>query len=354
MGQEVSTISKDSSSLTPQDDATKQEVTVTTATTADSTNDASNGTSNATTNNKKTNKELTVKTQISSANNEYSFDQVFKTKDGTQSPDDSSLSSEESTILSPSASHSTATPLKSFQTIFTLPNCELMERLESTTLTKESILQAHNIIAQYNLSDETWYHNVNDSKEDSQTAIAIYLLQNSNLKNLRFKLVPSKLKEDAFWYSIFFLCMTSQEQYQLVHTSDGECSEKSSKELYKLVKCQSQDIVKLQQKIQELQLELKEALEHPQRVVTQPMVENVPEKERKTHTGTWIMEKESIEFLQLDEEIKKKLRDGKQKRLQDVHEQMKFILDSDDVKDSRGKWDGCGCDSYGGECGAEC
>ena len=350
----MSTISKDSSSLTPQDDATKQEVTVTTAITADGTNDASNGTSNATTNNKETNKELTVKTQISSANNEYTFDQVFKSKDGTQSPDDdSSLSSEESTILSPSASHSTATPLKSFQTIFTLPNCELMERLESTTLTKESILQAHNIIAQYNLSDETWYHNVNDSKEDSQTAIAIYLLQNSNLKNLRFKLVPSKLKEDAFWYSIFFLCMTSQEQYQLVHTSDT-CSEKSSKELYKLVKCQSQDIVKLQQKIEDLKMELKDALEHQPRVVTQPIVENVPEKERKTHIGTWIMEKESIEFLQLDEEIKKKLRDGKQKRLQDVHEQMKFILDSDDVKDSRGKWDGCGCDSYGGECGAEC
>ena len=67
------------------------------------------------------------------------------------------------------------------------------------------------------------------------------------------------------------------------------------------------------------------------------------------------MEKESIEFLSLDEEIKKKLRDGKQKRLQDVHEQMKFILDSDEIQDSRGKWDCCGCETYGGTCGgAEC
>ena len=55
MGQEVSTVSKESS-LTPQDDATK-EVTVTT----NDTHDASNG--NSTANNKETNKELTVKTQ---------------------------------------------------------------------------------------------------------------------------------------------------------------------------------------------------------------------------------------------------------------------------------------------------
>ena len=72
MGQEVSTISKESS-WTPQDkNATKEqeEVTVTT----DDTNDASNGNSSSS-NNKDRSKDLTV---ISSANNEYTFDQVFK------------------------------------------------------------------------------------------------------------------------------------------------------------------------------------------------------------------------------------------------------------------------------------
>ena len=62
------------------------------------------------------------------------------------------------------------------------------------------------------------------------------------------------------------------------------------------------------------------------------------------------MEKESQEFLALDEEIKSKLRDGKEQRLRDVKEQMKFIIDSDDVKDTRGKWDCCGSRDYTSPC----
>eukprot|EP00553_Chaetoceros_curvisetus_P010698 CAMPEP_0204619978 /NCGR_PEP_ID=MMETSP0717-20131115/6158_1 /ASSEMBLY_ACC=CAM_ASM_000666 /TAXON_ID=230516 /ORGANISM="Chaetoceros curvisetus" /LENGTH=182 /DNA_ID=CAMNT_0051634061 /DNA_START=120 /DNA_END=668 /DNA_ORIENTATION=+ len=62
--------------------------------------------------------------------------------------------------------------------------------------------------------------------------------------------------------------------------------------------------------------------------------------------GKWVMEKESTEFLSLDEEIKSKLREAKKKRLEEVHEQMKFILDTDDMKDSRGQWSCCGNDNY--------
>ena len=50
---------------------------------------------------------------------------------------------------------------------------------------------------------------------------------------------------------------------------------------------------------------------------------------------------DKLEALKIErthyEELKQKLRDGKQKRLQEVRKEMKFILDSDDVKDSNGK-----------------
>jgi hypothetical protein len=68
------------------------------------------------------------------------------------------------------------------------------------------------------------------------------------------------------------------------------------------------------------------------------------------HAGKWSMSAESNEFISLDEEIKQKLRHGKQKRLHDVLEQMKFIMDSDDVKDSQGKWECCGQTVYDSPC----
>ena len=62
------------------------------------------------------------------------------------------------------------------------------------------------------------------------------------------------------------------------------------------------------------------------------------------------MDKESIDFIALDEEIESKMRDAKQKRLQDLQEQMKFIVGNDEVQYSRGKWDCCGSESYLSEC----
>ncbi len=64
------------------------------------------------------------------------------------------------------------------------------------------------------------------------------------------------------------------------------------------------------------------------------------------HKGTWEMHRDCKDFLELDDHLKDNLRKEKQKRLDEVRSQMKFILDTDDIKDSYGKWSCCGEEEY--------
>lgn len=64
------------------------------------------------------------------------------------------------------------------------------------------------------------------------------------------------------------------------------------------------------------------------------------------HKGTWEIHRDCVDFLGLDEHLKENLRKEKKKRLEEVRSQMKFILDTDDIKDSYGKWSCCGEEEY--------
>jgi hypothetical protein len=68
------------------------------------------------------------------------------------------------------------------------------------------------------------------------------------------------------------------------------------------------------------------------------------------HSGTWEMHQDCKEFLKLDDHLKENLRKEKEKRLKEVLDQMKFILDTDDIKDSYGKWTCCGKEEYNADC----
>jgi hypothetical protein len=50
--------------------------------------------------------------------------------------------------------------------------------------------------------------------------------------------------------------------------------------------------------------------------------------------------------LELDDHLKHTWRKEKKKRLDEVRSQMKFILDTDNIKDSYGKWSCCGKEEY--------
>ena len=72
-----------------------------------------------------------------------------------------------------------------------------------------------------------------------------------------------------------------------------------------------------------------------------------PLSSANAHKGQWVMDRDSQDFLALDEELKANLRGEKAKRLRDVREQMRFILDTDDVACSNGEWSCCKKKEYG-------
>jgi hypothetical protein len=76
------------------------------------------------------------------------------------------------------------------------------------------------------------------------------------------------------------------------------------------------------------------------------------EEKQQQHIGQWEMSKDSLEFLAFPSEAKGALRTEKQKRLARVNEEMAFILDSDDPKDSRGEWSCCHKANYNDVCGS--
>ena len=68
------------------------------------------------------------------------------------------------------------------------------------------------------------------------------------------------------------------------------------------------------------------------------------------HKGEWEVHPDCKEFMKLEDHLKDNLRNEKQKRLNEVRSQMKFILDTDDIEDSYGKWTCCGQEEYKAEC----
>ena len=97
-----------------------------------------------------------------------------------------------------------------------------------------------------------------------------------------------------------------------------------------------------QQQQQQQQQQQEEQSEHQ---------EEEQQQQRQQHTGTWEISKDSLEFLAFPPEAKEALRTEKRKRLERVHQEMAFILDSDDPKDCHGEWSCCHRTNYDDECG---
>ena len=74
---------------------------------------------------------------------------------------------------------------------------------------------------------------------------------------------------------------------------------------------------------------------------------------QRPHKGQWEMHPDCKEFLKLDDHLKENLRKEKEKRMMEVMSQMKFILDTEDLKDTYGKWSCCGKEEYEAEGCAE-
>jgi hypothetical protein len=218
-----------------------------------------------------------------------------------------------------------------------------------------------------------------EEQDSIETALAKRLLEVSKpLSQIRFKLVPSKMKENLFWKAVFGILEESaislegkaqlfQEDGELaikkpVENGETKANRPKDSSRSKLHRSQTATVTVVE--------ELKIILEHREREITVLMqklekankeIHRLSNISRSTpalppaatgpqHKGEWIMEKDSLDFLEYPEELKENMRNEKKKRLEEVHNQMRFILDSDDIEDTFGEWSCCKSKSYNSVC----
>ncbi|KAG7337493.1 hypothetical protein IV203_030589 [Nitzschia inconspicua] len=281
--------------------------------------------------------------------------------------------------------------------------------------------------------------NTGSYEDDDLTALCFRILRiSSTMAKLRFRLVPTKLKEHQFWQALwtilyetvkqtsiqleesetqtnfpllpppstpktnndqpvsrFFLSSpfaimssngTGRSNDRMEPTNDNNDTNEIDREFAEFQKQRAEEtIFKLRRTIEKQEWKLQEMQQEIHRLQQQqqltrgsspvavaaavppsspsqdilPVTKGVssPSKNRSTtttslthHKGNWIMDQDSKDFLEYPVELKENLRMEKRKRLQEVKQQMKFILDSDQVEDTNGHWDCCGQSSYTGQC----
>ena len=272
-----------------------------------------------------------------------------------------------------------------FARVRNLKNKELKALCEMIT-EDEVKLFANTLNASINVSG--FYTEEQDSIE---TELAKRLLTVSKpLAILRFKLVPSKLKENLFWKAVFGILEESTvtlEAEKQIMTDKEESpgnkspSKKSNGQHRSLVS--KARIHRSQTTTVTVVEELKNILEHREREITilmqkldnankeinrlssSRMIRTTEPKKNgssgvstavsatdapRAHKGEWIMEKDSLDFLEYPEELKQNMRAEKKKRLEEVRNQMRFILDSDEICDSNGRWSCCENTIYSSSC----
>ena len=89
-------------------------------------------------------------------------------------------------------------------------------------------------------------------------------------------------------------------------------------------------------------------MEEEQPPAAAPTIKKIIDDPKQLHkpNGKWIMDQDSIEFLNYPDELKTNMRNEKLKRLNTVREEMKFILDTDNIEDSNGHWSCCNSTTY--------
>lgn len=251
--------------------------------------------------------------------------------------------------------------------IFDLNDSQFQCLWHEYPLTVEQVTQAARSIPKKSQAERSLTGLYSQEEESREAALAVRLCPLlPELATLRFRLVPSRLKEDRFWEATFILLKERLVEYNAARqyedepdtlveenvngdhneTNEASNNQDSSKppvnsnankkgpsgDLARLLKTKNARIAHLEQQVKELQ----DALA----AVNGGDSNN--KKIRKKHKGPWKMEKDSQEFLGYPDEVKESLRKEKQRRLQQVKDEMKFILDSDDVQHTNGEWECCG------------
>mmetsp|Transcript_12854 Transcript_12854/g.24413 ORF Transcript_12854/g.24413 Transcript_12854/m.24413 type:complete len:345 (-) Transcript_12854:98-1132(-) len=311
-------------------------------------------------------------------------------------------------------SHGKRTPQSPLQLlavdIFSLNSQGLKTLLHHRPLTAHEIQQyarAESPIRSKEKAEASGLHFYSQSKDkessscSSEMDLAIRLCQIPHVSQLRFQLVPSRLKEDVFWQATFsclkerLVDYNAKQQYgladddnekndlsptlleqhggtttpdevdhekELVHaTTAVENHHHELRQLRKQVQSQNAELVALRQQIKELKQQQQTCkngihngvvttthhASHPHHGQPHyPHNKSHAPRHTTTHKGQWKMDADSQEFLQFPADVKESLRKEKQRRLAQVQQEMKFILDGDELHHTHGHWDCCGNTSY--------
>lgn len=211
----------------------------------------------------------------------------------------------------------------------------------------------------FKMDDETEDNNhrpTEERRDDPTTALAHQLLRVlRDLSAIRFRLVPSRLKEHLFWEVTFELLEDRLSQHdeeedngprRLTRKGQRNTSSKTDDELREILAQKNEKIDLLTRRVQELQLALENEREKKKKQKQSTSCASPATSAACCQGGKWVLSRESQEFLAYPDEIKENLRREKRKRLQAVRDEMKFILDSDLPQDAQGHWDCCGNTNY--------
>jgi hypothetical protein len=274
--------------------------------------------------------------------------------------------------------------------LFQLKKSELRVLIDLHPWTKDEILLVTRSLKEKLANDDDslpGFYSIEDDSPEIDLAVRINALS-KEVALLRFHMVPSRLKEPLFWKSVIVMLKERFVEYNARHPlqvddldeaadlggndpkmpehlsknteqkasrtessttstrsyeDDAAMEETAEEQPLDLVggKGQEMEITVLQHRIHELEHILKaNGLKVPQH-----------HQYRHIHKGEWLMTKDSADFLMYPLELKENMRREKQKRLNQVHKDMKFILDTDDIADTNGHWACCGETMYYSDCG---
>ena len=226
-----------------------------------------------------------------------------------------------------------------------------------------------------------------DGHYATDVKVAMRILSASDhVRHLRFRLVPARLKEPLFWSSLLGILrygkgwvlvaeeerlaehtQKHQQQEALVERSSGggatADNANETESLRRHIRQRDVEVAQLRRALEASRAKirsLEKEVANKTVEATKPRTASAPAAPASAssasplptasaHKGEWIMDRDSQDFLALDEELKANLRGEKAKRLRDVREQMRFILDTDDVACSNGEWSCCKKKEYGCE-----
>ena len=227
--------------------------------------------------------------------------------------------------------------------IFDLSDSELLVLVSMHRWSKDHLLQVTKSLKDMDVSKSGFYSR--DDTPETDLAVRLNALS-KELATLRFQVVPSLLKEAIFWEGIFSILkerlVEHNAKFQLQNLeTEGHATVSSQVNGHPPPQPHSDHLV--------ISLRAQLAAKDKQIAELEKQLgdlRSVSQEKAVTHTGTWVMHKDSQEFLQFPDEVKVNMRKEKQRRLRQVQQDMEFILDSDNIEDSKGYWTCCGHKEY--------